>query len=166
VGRIGSILVTRGARRVKTDRVDAQGLLRVPAAAFAGDREICRMVRTPSVGEEDDKRPHREREYLVHERFVLNRPAGQSTSFLPAVSSLGGFRTPAPHRARPSRKGRRPKPSPSETFAVRWRRASAPTGRSAMTGLYVPTTCPSSTLIRNPSGLRLLSRSQRHIQTV
>ena len=60
-----SILVTRGARTAKTDRLDAQGLLRVLAAAFAGDREICRMVRTPSVAEEDDKRPHREREYLV-----------------------------------------------------------------------------------------------------
>jgi hypothetical protein len=50
-----SILVTRGARRAKTDRLDAQGLLPVLAAAFAGDREICRMVRTPSVAEEDDK---------------------------------------------------------------------------------------------------------------
>ena len=71
-----SILVTRGARRAKTDRLDAQGLLRVLAAAFAGDREICRMVRTPSVAEEDDKRPHREREYLVQERVrIENRIA-------------------------------------------------------------------------------------------
>ena len=63
-----SILVTRGASRVKTDRLDAQGLRRVLAAAFAGDRDICHMVRTPSIAEEDDKRPHREREYLVQER--------------------------------------------------------------------------------------------------
>ena len=71
-----SILVTRGARRAKTDRLDAQGLLRVLAAAFAGDREICRMVRPPSVAEEDDKRPHREREYLVQERVrIENRIA-------------------------------------------------------------------------------------------
>ena len=70
-----SILVTRGARRAKTDRL-AQGLLRVLAAAFAGDRGICRMVRTPSVAEEDDKRPHREREYLVQERVrIENRIA-------------------------------------------------------------------------------------------
>jgi transposase len=62
-----SILVTRGARRAKTDRLDAQGLLSVLAEAFAGDREICHIVRTPSVVEEDDKRPHREREYLVQE---------------------------------------------------------------------------------------------------
>ena len=52
-----SIPATRGARRAKTDRLDAQGLLRIVAAAFAGDREICRMVRTPSAAEEDDKRP-------------------------------------------------------------------------------------------------------------
>ena len=71
-----SILVTRGARRAKNDRLDAQGLLRVLAAAFAGDHEICRMVRTPSVAEEDDKRPHREREYLVQERVrIENRIA-------------------------------------------------------------------------------------------
>jgi hypothetical protein len=30
---------------------------------------------------------------------------------------------------------------PSEMFAVRWPRASAPTGRSAMSGFSVPTTC-------------------------
>ena len=71
-----SIPVTRGARRAKTDRLDAQGLLRIVAAAFAGDREICRMVRTPSAAEEDDKRPHREREYLVQERVrIENRIA-------------------------------------------------------------------------------------------
>ena len=71
-----SILVTRGARRAKTDRLDAQGLLRILVAASTGDREICRMVRTPSVAEEDDKRPHREREYLVQERVrIENRIA-------------------------------------------------------------------------------------------
>jgi hypothetical protein len=56
---------------------------------------------------------------------------------------------------------------PSEAFAVRWRRASAPTGRSAMTRLSVPTTCRSSILIRNASGLRLLSRyAKAPLQTV
>ena len=43
---------------------------------YTGDREICRMVRTPSVDEEDDKRPHRERDYLVQERVrIENRIA-------------------------------------------------------------------------------------------
>jgi transposase len=87
-----SILVTRGARRAKTDRLDAQGLLRVLAAAFAGDREICHMVRTPSVVEEDDKRPHREREYLVQERVrIENRFARDPGRTEETVAANLGF---------------------------------------------------------------------------
>ena len=71
-----SILVTRGARRAKTDRLDAVGLLRVLAARFAGDPGACRTVVVPSVEEEDAKRPHREREFLVQERVrIENRIA-------------------------------------------------------------------------------------------
>ena len=71
-----SILVTRGARRAKTDRLDAIGLLRVLAAKFAGDTDACRTVIVPSVEEEDAKRPHREREFLVQERIrIENRIA-------------------------------------------------------------------------------------------
>ena len=71
-----SILVTRGARRAKTDRLDAVGLLRVLAARFAGDVDACRTVNVPSIEEEDAKRPHREREFLVQERIrVENRIA-------------------------------------------------------------------------------------------
>jgi transposase len=85
-----SILVSRGARRAKTDRLDAQGLLRVLAAAFAGDRDICRMVRAPTVAEEDGKRPHREREYLVQERVrIENRMAALlATQGVPKRPSL------------------------------------------------------------------------------
>src|SRR5580693_750055 len=71
-----SILATRGARRTKTDRLDAVGLLRVLAAKFAGDPGACRTVVMPSVEEEDAKRPHREREFLVQERVrIENRIA-------------------------------------------------------------------------------------------
>jgi len=71
-----SILVTRGARRAKTDRLDAFGLLRVLAAKFAGDPDACRIVVVPTVEEEDAKRPHREREFLVQERVrIENRIA-------------------------------------------------------------------------------------------
>ena len=71
-----SILVTRGARRAKTDRLDALGLLRVLAATFTGDHDACRVVNVPSVSEEDAKRPHREREHLVQERVrIENRIA-------------------------------------------------------------------------------------------
>jgi transposase len=63
-----SILVNRRARRAKTDRLDAEGLLRVLAAFVGGDHQICSMVRVPTPKEEDAKRPHREREHLVQER--------------------------------------------------------------------------------------------------
>jgi transposase len=62
-----SILVNRRAR-AKTDRLDAEGLLRVLAAYIGGDRQACSMVRVPTPDEEDAKRPHREREHLVQER--------------------------------------------------------------------------------------------------
>jgi len=63
-----SILVNRRARRAKTDRLDAEGMLRVLAAYLGGDRQVCSMVRVPLSEEEDAKRPHREREHLVQER--------------------------------------------------------------------------------------------------
>jgi transposase len=85
-----SILVSRIARRAKTDRLDAQGLLRVLTATFAGDREVCRIVRVPSVAEEDGKRPHRERENLVQERVrIENRIAALlATQGVPKRPSL------------------------------------------------------------------------------
>jgi transposase len=66
-----SILVNRRARRAKTDRLDAEGMLRVLAAWLNGDRQICSMVHVPSPEEEDAKRPHREREHLVQERLRI-----------------------------------------------------------------------------------------------
>lgn len=63
-----SILVNRRARRAKTDRLDAEGLLRVLATYLGGDQQVCSMVRVPTPEEEDAKRPHREREHLVQER--------------------------------------------------------------------------------------------------
>src|SRR5690242_4268445 len=66
-----SILVNRRARRAKTDRLDALGLLRVLAAYLGGDRQACSMVRVPTPEEEDAKRPHRAREDLVRERARL-----------------------------------------------------------------------------------------------
>lgn len=63
-----SILVNRRARRAKTDRLDAEGMLRLLAAWCGGDHHVCSMVRVPSPEEEDARRPHREREHLVQER--------------------------------------------------------------------------------------------------
>src|SRR3954452_4558222 len=66
-----SILVNRRARRAKTDRLDAQGLLRVLTAHCRGDHQACSMVRVPTPEEEDAKRTHREREKLVQERLRI-----------------------------------------------------------------------------------------------
>lgn len=66
-----SILVNRRARRAKTDRLDAQGLLRVLAARHQGDHHVCSVLRVPTPAEEDAKRPHREREHLVRERVRI-----------------------------------------------------------------------------------------------
>lgn len=66
-----SILVNRRARRAKTDRLDAEGMLRVLAAYLRGDRQACSMVRVPTPEEEDAKRPHRERQHLVQERLRI-----------------------------------------------------------------------------------------------
>ena len=66
-----SILVNRRARRAKTDRLDALGMLRVLAAYLRGDCQSCSMVRVPTPDEEDAKRTHRERENLVRERLRI-----------------------------------------------------------------------------------------------
>jgi transposase len=73
-----SILVNR---RAKTDRLDAQGLLRILAAHAKGDHEVCSVVRVPTIEEEDAKRQHREREHLVQERVrIENRIAALLTT--------------------------------------------------------------------------------------
>src|SRR5437868_1501644 len=66
-----SILVNRRARRAKTDRIDAEGMLRVLAAWLGGDRQVCSMVRVPTPDEEDAKRTHREREHLVQDKLRI-----------------------------------------------------------------------------------------------
>jgi transposase len=72
-----SLKVDRRARRVKTDRVDAECLLRALQAWRRGDRHACSFVRIPSVEEEDARRPHRELARLTKERVAhVNRIKG------------------------------------------------------------------------------------------
>ena len=72
-----SLKVDRRARRVKTDRVDAESLLRALQAWRRGDRHACRFVRVPDVAEEDARRPHRELNRLKKERVGhVNRIKG------------------------------------------------------------------------------------------
>jgi transposase len=63
-----SLKVDRRARRVKTDRVDAESLLRALQAWRRGDRQACNFVRVPTIEEEDARRPHRELNRLTKER--------------------------------------------------------------------------------------------------
>jgi transposase len=72
-----SIQVDRRARRVKTDAVDADALLRALMAFCRGERKVCSMVRVPTRDEEDAKRLSREREQLIKERVRhVNRIKG------------------------------------------------------------------------------------------
>jgi len=72
-----SLKVDRRARRVKTDRVDAESLLRALQAWLRGDRQACSFVRVPDVEEEDARRPHRELSRLTKERVGhVNRIKG------------------------------------------------------------------------------------------
>jgi transposase len=66
-----SIPVERRGRRVKTDRIDLDMLLRTLLAWLRGEPRVCSMVRIPSEAEEDMRRPERERERLVSERVAL-----------------------------------------------------------------------------------------------
>jgi transposase len=63
-----SLMVSRKARRAKTDRLDAEKLVRVLMAFWRGEPKVCSIVRIPSLAEEDAKRLHRERQFLMKER--------------------------------------------------------------------------------------------------
>ena len=72
-----SLQVDRRARRVKTDRIDVERLLRSLMAYLRGEPKVWSVVRVPSVAEEDARRLHRERDRLVSERVQhVNRIKG------------------------------------------------------------------------------------------
>jgi transposase len=72
-----SIEVERRHRRVKTDRIDLDKLMRVLLALQRGEPRVCRQVQVPGCGDEDAKRRHRERDRLVQERGAhVNRIRG------------------------------------------------------------------------------------------
>src|ERR671927_237630 len=72
-----SLLVDRRARRAKTDRLDAEALLRALMALRRGEPRVCAVVRVPSVEEEDARRTTRERANLLKERVRhVNRIKG------------------------------------------------------------------------------------------
>ncbi len=72
-----SIAVSRKRRRVKTDRIDGETLIRTLLAYRRGEPRVCSMVRVPSPQEEDRRRVGRERKVLVDERTLhINRIKG------------------------------------------------------------------------------------------
>jgi len=66
-----SIEVPRQSRRRKTDRLDAQSLLRMLIRYAGGERQVFRVLHVPSVEEEESRRPHRELGRLKKERTSL-----------------------------------------------------------------------------------------------
>ena len=86
-----SLLVNRRARRAKTDRLDAAGLLRTLMALERGEAQVCRVVHVPTPAQEDARRRSRERARLVVER-------GQHTSRIKGLLMTQGIRDFEPTR--------------------------------------------------------------------
>lgn len=87
-----SVHVSRRARRAKTDRLDAETLVRVLMAYHRGERKVCSMVRVPTIEAEDIKRQHRERERLVAARTA-------HVARIKGLASTQGVRDVTPLRA-------------------------------------------------------------------
>lgn len=72
-----SIAQPRRHRRVKTDRIDGETLVRTLMAWVRGEPRVCSMVHVPTVEDEDRRRLGRERKTLVQERTMhVNRIKG------------------------------------------------------------------------------------------
>ena len=99
-----SVAVSREHRRAKTDRLDTELLKRAFLGWLRGEPAHCSMAAIPTLGQEDAKRPSRERESLVGERTrIVNRMKGALArlgvrSFKPtlrgAPERLEALRTP------------------------------------------------------------------------
>jgi transposase len=63
-----SIEVDRRKRRAKTDRLDAEKLLRLLIRWSEGDKKACRTVQVPAAEDEDARQLHRELEELKREQ--------------------------------------------------------------------------------------------------
>ncbi|TIP91342.1 MAG: IS110 family transposase [Mesorhizobium sp.] len=72
-----SIATSRRRRRVKTDKIDGEALVRALLAYKRGEPRVCAMVRVPTPAEEDRRRISRERKALTNERIShVNRIKG------------------------------------------------------------------------------------------
>jgi transposase len=72
-----SIPVEQRARRAKTDGIDGEQMLRTLMAYCRGEPRVVRIVRVPSIAQEDVRRDTRERERLIKEQTAhTNRLKG------------------------------------------------------------------------------------------
>jgi transposase len=71
-----SVPVERRKRRAKSDKIDADLLLRTLQAWLRGEPRVCSMVAIPDEADEDGRRPAREREELLRERIALTNRIG------------------------------------------------------------------------------------------
>src|SRR4030081_3635135 len=70
-----SIAVEQRGRRAKTDRIDGELLLRTLMAYLRGEPRVVRIVKVPTVEQEDARRASRERERLVNGETPHHNPA-------------------------------------------------------------------------------------------
>ncbi len=72
-----SIATSRRRRRVKTDQVDGEALVRALLAHKRGEPRVCAMVKAPTPEQEDRRQMSRERRCLIAERVEhVNRIKG------------------------------------------------------------------------------------------
>src|SRR5436190_6437757 len=86
-----SIAVDQRARRVKTDRIDGEKMLRTLMAYLRGEPRVVRIVRAPSPDQEDARRASRERDRLTKEQTA-------HTNRLKALLRLLGMAVGDPRR--------------------------------------------------------------------
>jgi transposase len=87
-----SIAVEQRSRRAKTDRIDGELLLRTLMAYLRGEPRVVRIVRVPSVEQEDARRTSRERDRLVKEQTA-------HTNRIKALLRLAGMAVGYPRRS-------------------------------------------------------------------
>ena len=75
-----SIVTSRRRRRVKTDGVDGEALVRALLAHKRGEPRVCAMAKAPTAEQEDRRQISRERRSLTAERVKnVNRIKGVCT---------------------------------------------------------------------------------------
>src|SRR3984885_3343406 len=86
-----SIAVDQRARRVKTDRIDGETMLRTLMAYLRSEPRVARIVRGPTPEQEDARRGTRERHRLIKEQTA-------HTNRIKALLRLHGFAVGNPRR--------------------------------------------------------------------